>query len=331
MSDFRSRARQIVRTAHQLTALRGSAIVAFVLEKAQATLINTGYDAYGGGVDYYTLTLELPVSAYVSVEDQRSALEKVILQLVQDIVRADSGSHITEVVISPQLAEDDATSPTAAEPSAATPPGFWAPGHFRLFLSHPSAFKRGVHEIKAAMASYQVAAFVAHDDIEPTTEWQAEIESALRTMDALAAVLTPDTLSSKWCDQEVGIAIGRGKLVVPLRAGADPYGFLGKYQGLTVERVPAEEIAARVFEILVRHELTSARMCDSLIERLETAHSSDSAKKTMTLLERVPRLNSAQMARLAGTVNTNSEVEKAFGVPDRISALIKRVGDGGAT
>ena len=75
-------------------------------------------------------------------------------------------------------------------------PIFWAPGHFRLFVTHVSAMKKAAHSVNAALASYQIAGFVAHDDIEPAKEWQAEIESALRTMDALTAIITPEFVGS---------------------------------------------------------------------------------------------------------------------------------------
>ena len=51
-------------------------------------------------------------------------------------------------------------------------------------------------------------------------------------MDALAAILTPGFNESKWTDQEVGVAVGRGSLIIPIRKGMNPYGFIGKYQGM---------------------------------------------------------------------------------------------------
>ena len=50
---------------------------------------------------------------------------------------------------------------------------------------------------------------------------------------ALSAFITHDFHASAWTDQEVGWAFGRGLLVVPVRLGADPYGFAGKVQGIS--------------------------------------------------------------------------------------------------
>ncbi len=49
---------------------------------------------------------------------------------------------------------------------------FWIPGYFRLFLSHLSEFKQKTAALQEALRPYGITAFVAHEDIEPTKEWQ---------------------------------------------------------------------------------------------------------------------------------------------------------------
>jgi hypothetical protein len=327
MPGFRDRAQQFAATAQRIANLRGAVEEAAVLAQAKAQLIETGYDNWNSGTDLFTLTLEIPIPAYAAIEGVREKLERALLKRVQDLIRTEAGVAITEVVISPTLAEAEPSQPRLGVQSQEEPaPAFWTPGHFRLFITHPSKVKQFAHDLKAALAGYQIAAFVAHDDIEPTREWQAEIESALRTMDALTALITEDFVVSKWCDQEVGIAIGRGKLVVPVRAGADPHGFLGKYQGLNAQTLNSSDIARKIFEIIVKHDLSTPRMADALIERLSGSGSYVNAKRTMDLLEALPRLNSTQVSRLIATVEENSQVKDAFGVPGRVTELAKKVG-----
>jgi hypothetical protein len=180
--------------------------------------------------------------------------------------------------------------------------------------------------LKESLASYQVAAFVAHDDIEPTREWQSEIERALRTMDALVAILSPRFIESRWCNQEVGVAIGRGKLVLPLRAGADPHGFMAKYQALQAVDTDASTLALRIVDVLIQHSLSVDRMTEALVDRLVASGSWDGSRRTMTLLEKAPRLNSTQVARLVRSIDENVDVREAWGVPERIKDLIARIG-----
>jgi hypothetical protein len=184
--------------------------------------------------------------------------------------------------------------------------------------------------LKEALAPFQIAAFVAHDDIEPTKEWQAEIETALRTMDALVAIISPEFVLSKWCDQEVGIAIGRNKLVVPLRVGSDPHGFLGKFQGLQTKGSDASAIAKQLFEILLKNDITGPRIADSLIDRLAASTSWASAKATTAQLSQVRTLTTNQAGRLLRALESNTEVSDAIGVPEQIRTLISQRSAGAA-
>ncbi len=93
----------------------------------------------------------------------------------------------------------------------------WENKGFRLFLTHVATQKQVAHSLKSCLQFYGVDAFVAHDDIQPGKGWQLVIESALHSCDALAGLLHKGFRKSDWCDQEVGIAMGRGVAVVPIQ------------------------------------------------------------------------------------------------------------------
>lgn len=326
MSAFLDRAASIIATAGKIASLQGASLEAVVLSAAKPTLIETGYDSYDGSTTLHTLMLQVPIPTYAAIEDIE-ALEKSIQRRVSQIVRTEPANLVTEIVISPELAEaSKPEEPAAPDSQSEEVPSFWQPGYFRLFITHLATHKASAHRLKEALASYQVAAFVAHDDIEPTREWQSEIERALRTMDGLVAILSPRFVESRWCDQEVGIAIGRGKLVLPLRAGADPHGFMAKYQALQVGDADASSLAARIVDALVQHSQSAERMTEALVDRLVASGSWEGSRRTMALLEKVPRLNQAQVARLVRSIDVNIDVGKAWGVPQRIRDLVAKHG-----
>jgi TIR domain len=200
----------------------------------------------------------------------------------------------------------------------------WKPDHFRLFLTHVSTQKSVAHNLKESLEPYYVSCFVAHDDIEPTREWQDEIEEALRAMDALAALLSPDFHTSNWTDQEVGFAVGSGRLVIPLRFGLDPYGFIAKYQGYQITQVPYSTIAQELLKVLARHGRTSLAFGRAIVKRLENSWSWDSAKSSMSLIEECAVLDEDLLQRIETAVQNNGEVAAAWGVPDRIQTLVRR-------
>jgi hypothetical protein len=134
---------------------------------------------------------------------------------------------------------------------------------FRLFISHISKDKLIATRLKDALAKYEIAGFVAHEDIHPTLPWQDEIERALQTMDALIAVHTLGFSASIWTQQEIGYALGRGVMVISFKMGEDPTGFIGKHQALPRRNRTAEEIAEEIDRLLIGDPRTKERLLEA--------------------------------------------------------------------
>jgi hypothetical protein len=129
---------------------------------------------------------------------------------------------------------------------------FWVPGYFRLFVSHISANKARMSAMKGALAYWGISAFVAHEDIQASREWRDEVEAGLETMQMLVALVQPGFKESDWCTQEVGYALGRKIDILPLRAGLDPFGFFGKFQGIPIKGLMPDAVALEIVRTLLR-------------------------------------------------------------------------------
>lgn len=298
---------------------------ASLLESAQATLARTGHDGWNGGVDFYTLHLEVPSAAYAQMEPGLDSAEQRLLERFRHLTRSVDGARIEAVLVSPRRTSFR-SQPSPGRPSRAAPEidRLWATGQFRLFLSHVSGCQESAHALKASLVRFSIAAFVAHEDVAPTLPWQDEIERALSSMDALAALVTPGFRTSGWCDQEVGFALGSGRLVVPIRLGADPHGFIGRHQGVQGMGKTSDQLAESLFGVLLNREQSSRRLVDVLTTRVEEAQSWSTSKETLSLLEKASRLDEATLVRLERAVESNPEVAEAFGVPRRIEMLCRR-------
>lgn len=180
----------------------------------------------------------------------------------------------------------------------ATEATFWEPHHFRLFLSHLSSFKKTTADLQTALRGYGISAFVAHVDIEPTREWEDEIEAGLSSMDALAAILMPGFNESRWTDQEVGFAVGRGVLIIPIIRGLNPYGFIAKYQGLQAAGRTVSYVADQVFRILVTSPNTRSRMLTCLVDTTVQSTREQEALAKLHRLETVPDVPTSFLERL---------------------------------
>jgi hypothetical protein len=265
-----------------------------------------------------------PIVRPDSVEARRIAAE------LNDILRPDrvelfeASSLGTRPVWAARTIASDATSPAPGE-SGQDLSSIWEPGYLRLFLSHVSAHKVAVSALKRALDLSGVSAFVAHEDIEPTLEWQVEIERALASMDALAALITPDFHASNWTDQEVGIALGRPTLVIAVRLPANPYGFMGKLQAMRGNLARPTELADALVELLLRRPSTSARMRSGLVLAFERAPTYATSKKLIGRLESISGFTSSELGMLSTAVRDNPQVSDSLGVPARVSQLVSKV------
>lgn len=202
--------------------------------------------------------------------------------------------------------------------------GFWKIGHFRLFLSHLSSFKAQTSHLQTALKKYSISSFVAHEDIEPTKEWQDEIEAGLQTMDALAAILMPGFQESKWCDQEVGVAVGRNVLVIPIRKGLDPYGFIGKFQGIQAQGKKVGEVAEAIFLTLVKSPKTKNKILLSLSGAIANSNSSEEAIEKVLILKALDNIPTDTLENLKEQVVDNKNlIESAEFLDNLNSTLVK--------
>ena len=196
----------------------------------------------------------------------------------------------------------------------------WGEGSIRAFISHISDDRIFAHDLKKDLQRYDIAAFVAHDDIEPMSEWVGVMERALFSMDLLVALLTPEFSGSNWTDQEIGIAIGRSVPVVPVRLGKDPYGFFGKYQAISVPFTPGAEI----LEFALGDENLAGRAADAYIAALRKSGNFANSNLLAGYMARITALSPEQENALVDAFNANDQVAYAFDIREHIIGLLRR-------
>lgn len=213
----------------------------------------------------------------------------------------------------------------ASQLEAVSEPEFWAEGEARVFLSHLAVNKVETSELRDCLASYGISAFVAHEDIEPIKEWQTEIESALATMDALVALLAPGFKESNWCDQELGVAIGRQLPIIAVRQGLDPYGFIGKYQAVQGVGKSPQQLAKEILDLFLPNPVIGPKIVSGLVHQLSESYSFDRSKRLIGLIRQSPFINSKHVAAMKEAVESNSQVYGSWGVPEQIEELAAQI------
>ena len=211
-----------------------------------------------------------------------------------------------------------------ALPPHHTMPSSWKSEQFRLFISHLAEYRDFSAEIQAGLKYFGISAFVAHNDIEPTREWQDEIESALATCDAMLALLHPGFHESNWTDQELGYAMGRDLLTVSVDLGTTPYGFIGRFQALRRAKQP-KKICQRLVEILWKHPKTMKMMARSTAAYFCESDSFDAAKRRVNYLEEVAYWDSSLTAKVLAALEDNNQINQAWDVPEKLKRIVKKL------
>lgn len=176
---------------------------------------------------------------------------------------------------------------------------------FRLFLSHKSEVKKETADLKERLQLFGVCCFVAHVDIEPTKAWQDEIEIALASMDGFAALLTDKFHESNWTDHEVGFDIARGVPIVAVRLGRDPYGFIGKFQGLASTWPTCDVDLVRV---LIKHD----RIFAPYVQALRECPNWNTGNRLGEVLPDIEHLRPTQIDELVAAFNETDELRGSF-------------------
>lgn len=177
--------------------------------------------------------------------------------------------------------------------------------------------------MRLALKKFAISGLVAHDDIEPTKEWQDEIEAALFSMDALAALITTDFYKSKWADQEVGVAIGRGVLIVPVKRDADPHGFINKYQAINGRGKTVNQVAKSIFEVLFRSSQTRSRMLACMVDATAFEQDEKTALARLELIASLKDIPKDSLERLKEGVTKNQVFMKSSVLMPRLLELLK--------
>ena len=106
------------------------------------------------------------------------------------------------------------------------------------FVSYSYVDRGFGRQAKTVLGEVGIDAFLAHEDLETSEQWQHRILSELRRCDLFVPLLSRNFLESKWAPQEAGFIASRPEVVIaPLSIdGTTPFGFLSHVQSSRIVR-----------------------------------------------------------------------------------------------
>lgn len=193
----------------------------------------------------------------------------------------------------------------------------------RAFLSYSHEDRGIAGGIKRNVESFGFRVFMAHEDIEPSAEWEGTILEKLKETDIFLALLTADYRESKWTDQESGAAVLRDIPIIPLKIDIDPYGFLGRYQALKLDIGSVTAIGEKIVEIVGNHDHLRDKLRESLIEGFKKSYNFDQATlKSEFLLDYGP-YDKRQLERIMRAACEDNQVYGSNGARKNVRELMK--------
>lgn len=124
----------------------------------------------------------------------------------------------------------------------------------QVFVSHDPADLELVQQLFSTVRNFPFGVRIALEEVESNRN-RDRLEGRLANSDVVVAVLTEESATSRWLNQEIGYATGAGSPVLPLFESADLRGgFVADTDGVRIDR---DDPAATVFNVLrfLRSEL----------------------------------------------------------------------------
>ena len=246
-----------------------------------------------------------------------------------------------------ELAGATAHSPTSGVPTE-TADDLWPVDTVRVFVSHLAERRQEVHELAKVLRQVGFSCFAAHDEIRPSRSWLKEIERALRSCDLLVAYVSPGFSDSDWTDQEVGWALGRELVAIPVSVdGEVPKGFLGNYQAVRCHPNQApmplgREVCKAIVDAVFEEQRPAAgaaraRVAALISEVFCKVRTYESARFWYGLVVRIPSSDwtSTMRANVQSALKTNDQLSNAVledgssrTVPEAVSSYLGLDGAG---
>jgi len=177
----------------------------------------------------------------------------------------------------------------------------------KIFVSYSTDDKTLAGKLKSTLENYGLNVFLAHEDIEPTAEWQKRILAELESCDVFIPLLTSHFKASDWTGQETGIAYRGKKLIIPLKVNLDPFGFIA-IQALNFSTEDLESVRRGILDIMAKKS-DKNNLFESLIKGFSQSGSfADANEKALYLKTMQDQFNFEQVLKIIKGAFHNNQI-----------------------
>lgn len=186
---------------------------------------------------------------------------------------------------------------------------------FEVFISHADEDKKVAREIADEMRKHDgINVFVAHEDLEPGTNWKKDLTEKIFECDVFLAILTERFHPAEWTEQEVGIAHAFKKRMIPIRFdNTTTTGFMTDYQATRISYPINEGEIKNLVDVMLAYSEEGQRYVNQLIDQLRSAGSFvDANAYAMILFNSTSKFTQEQINKIAEAYLENYEIRGGF-------------------
>jgi hypothetical protein len=201
------------------------------------------------------------------------------------------------------------------------------------FISYSHNDRRLAGLIKSYLDYYGFDTFLAHEDLEPSVEWQETILLKLRECLVFLPLLTDSFTRSDWTDQETGIAVAMSKIIVPLKLTVNPYGFINRYQAQSFDGAASgsavfppviDEACWRIVKTLAAHKKIGSEIKGGVIKAFGGSGSFREAAREAARLFSLEPFSDQQVNEIVRVSCQNDQIWHGFDARQYVNDLIRR-------
>jgi hypothetical protein len=177
----------------------------------------------------------------------------------------------------------------------------------KIFISYLTKEKHLAGEVKSLLDDKGFETSLAHEDIAPTAIWRNSIYEHLTGCDIMLPLLTEGISKSIWCNQEIGIALGLEKLIIPIKIDKNPEGFLSQYQALKFPR-DSKFPFDKLYGVIANDKKMGSLFRDFLIKVLEDSSSFIDAHRNAEKILKVDSFTPKQLEKIMKVSLNNDQI-----------------------
>lgn len=301
------------------------------LWKVAECSLNYGSDRNGYSEVYLRVGLKTRDYRPIRAKKKKEEIEAMLFEIAGPAINAYDDLYLQGVHIYPIPEDDDSWRGGTERPviiDESDESEIWKTALFRLFVSHRSSDKKSLAKVKAKLHGFGIDCFLAHEDIQDTKTWREMIKQGLQSCHAMVTVGTDQFKNSVWCNQEIGWALARGILVLPLLAGESPEGFHSDIQGPTIDLANPDEAALKIAKALCKDPRTRSLVFLGFVQLMDESYSWESLRDVGYQLEKLDKCPADALKKIEDKFMKHPKREGLYSpaIPNWISRQKSKLG-----